>query len=261
MKKTRILNITWLLIIASYASLLIYVLISEKISTLFHPRNYPFFLTALFLLFLMLYRQCCNIFILKKRGNFNYSIFIFLIPLITSSSVFLFSRSNITSLVRSQNTIYPVSDSTPVKSDSKPTIPEEIKMTEENYFYFYNRISENLDKLTGKKIEVSGYVFREENYEKTELVVARDLMWCCAADIAVIGFYCEVENPDSFKENEWINVTGILDKHLYHNEDLDKDYYIASVKIESAEKINPPVNEYIYPFSGFLNNDTDRGSD
>ena len=249
MKKRFLLNIIWLIIIASYAVLITAVLISNRISALFHPRNYPFFLSALFFLLLMLYRQCCNMANPDKHINLNYSLLIFLIPLISSFSVFVFSRNNITSLVRSQNSISP--NSAAGKKDTGLTIPGKIIMTDDNYFEIYNEISSDLENLTGRKIEVSGYVFREKNYKKTELVVARDLMWCCAADIAVIGFYCEVENPDYFKKNDWVKVSGVLDKHMYHNEDLNKDYYIASIKIESAEIINPPLNEYIYPFTGF----------
>ena len=250
MKKIIALNIVWLLIIALYTVLISTTLISNKISTLFHPRNYPFFLSALFLLLLMIYRQCCNLINPDKYLNFNYSLFIFFIPLISSASVLMFSQNSITSLVRNQNSIYPSSQSG--EKEFELTSLDEIIVTDDNYYEIYNKIFDNLECLAGKKIEVSGYIFREKKFKQTEFIVARDLMWCCAADIALIGFYCDVDNPDYFKVNDWIKVFGVLDKHMYHNEDLNKDYYIASIKIESVEKINPPVNEYIYPsFTGF----------
>ena len=260
MKKIFLLNIIWLLIIASYTALITAVLFSEKISKLFHPRNYPFFLAALFLLMLMFYRQICSLTDKNKFGSFNLSILIFLIPLITSAAVFIFSDTGITELVRNQSSIYPNSVSAGKKTEKRDLNLNNIIMTDENYFEIYNQISDNLDNFTGKEIEVSGYVFREKHYKKTEIVIARDLMWCCAADIAVIGFYAETEDAENFKENEWIKVKGKLDKHMYHNEDINRDYYIASIKTESTEKTDPPANEYLYPFTGFINSiNSDRG--
>ncbi len=246
MKKTVVFNIIQLLIIFSYLIWNSCLLVSDNLQLLFHPRNYPFFLAALFFLLMMFYRQICNIISGKNNYRINISVLIFLLPVLAYAAS-VTRKWDIQGIIRSQNSI--VSVPVPLKKDTSDLAADEnLVLTDDNYFNLYNEISGNLDKLTGKKIEVSGYVFREEHYDKTEIVIARDLMWCCAADVAVIGFYCNIEQTEKFSENSWIQVEGYLEKHLYHNNDSDKDYYIPSIKVESAETIDPPEYGYIYPF-------------
>ena len=224
------------------------MLLSDNLSLLFHPRNYPFFLSAVFFLMLMFYIQSRNLIYRKYINNINKSVFIFLLP-IFAFTVAISNKWNINKIIHSQNSLITTSpqSSSPQKEEKDILKADTFILTDENYFSLYNAISGSLDMVVGKNIEVSGYIFREKHYNKNEIVIARDLMWCCAADIAVIGFYCVIDDFDKFKVNSWIKVKGSLDRFLYHNIDSGRDYYIPSINIKSIEATIPPENSYIYP--------------
>ncbi|SHI19847.1 TIGR03943 family putative permease subunit [Sporanaerobacter acetigenes] len=121
-------------------------------------------------------------------------------------------------------------------------IDETIIMDNDNYVRWIQEIYENIEKYNGKKIQVSGFVFKDEQFEDNEFVSARMMMVCCAADMQPIGFLCRYDNAAELKVDTWIRVYGTIEKGEFNGNVIP---VIEADKVENTEK---PEFDYVYPF-------------
>lgn len=56
----------------------------------------------------------------------------------------------------------------------------------------------------------------------------------------IVGFLCEFADATSFKDDAWVDVTGIIEKGNYHGD-------IAIVKVLDMKSIDQPEDLYVYP--------------
>lgn len=102
-----------------------------------------------------------------------------------------------------------------------------------------------LDRFVGKKMELAGFVFREEKMEDNRFIVARFALQCCSADAAPYGIIVDYGRAKAFADDTWVKVTGTIQKAKYG--DLD----VLAVKADKVEKIAAPKSAYVYPNAGF----------
>ncbi|WP_132996034.1 TIGR03943 family putative permease subunit [Sporanaerobacter acetigenes] len=121
-------------------------------------------------------------------------------------------------------------------------IDETIIMDNDNYVRWIQEIYENIEKYNRKKIQVSGFVFKDEQFEDNEFVSARMMMVCCAADMQPIGFLCRYDNAAELKVDTWIRVYGTIEKGEFNGNVIP---VIEADKVENTEK---PEFDYVYPF-------------
>jgi len=121
-------------------------------------------------------------------------------------------------------------------------IDETIIMDNDNYVRWIQEIYDNIEKYIGKKIQVSGFVFKEEQFEDNEFVSARMMMVCCAADMQPIGFLCRYDKAAELKVDTWIRVYGTITKGEFNGNVIP---VIEADKVENTEK---PEFDYVYPF-------------
>ena len=121
-------------------------------------------------------------------------------------------------------------------------IDETIIMDNDNYVRWIQEIYENIEKYNAKKIQVSGFVFKEEQFEDNEFVSARMMMVCCAADMQPIGFLCRYDKAAELKVDTWIRVYGTITKGEFNGNVIP---VIEADKVENTEK---PEFDYVYPF-------------
>jgi len=121
-------------------------------------------------------------------------------------------------------------------------IDETIIMDNDNYVRWIQEIYDNIEKYIGKKIQVSGFVFKDEQFEGNEFVSARMMMVCCAADMLPIGFLCRYDNAAELKVDTWIRVYGTIAKGEFNGNVIP---VIEADKVENTEK---PEFDYVYPF-------------
>lgn len=81
-----------------------------------------------------------------------------------------------------------------------------IKMTSENYSEILKKIHDSPYEYENKKIEMVGYVFRANDFNSNQFVVARDML-INESESRIIGFLCENPNAQELNNNEWIAVT------------------------------------------------------
>jgi uncharacterized repeat protein (TIGR03943 family) len=97
---------------------------------------------------------------------------------------------------------------TPVLAGAPLSDP--IDFSDDSLFWgLYNRVYD--EKPVGLEIRVSGFAYREKGFPKGSFLVARNLMWCCSADMALVGFLVYPQPGQAIpKEGEWVRVTGRL---------------------------------------------------
>lgn len=81
-----------------------------------------------------------------------------------------------------------------------------IKMTSENFSQILKDIHDSPYKYENKKIEMVGYVFRANDFNKNQFVVARDML-INESESRIIGFLCESSKAEELQNNEWIHAT------------------------------------------------------
>ena len=69
----------------------------------------------------------------------------------------------------------------------------------------------------------------------------------------VVGFLCQYKDAEYFEDGTWVNVTGVIKKDKYHNEEIP---VVKIIKLEETTKpelefVKPPQNTYI-PTSGIF---------
>lgn len=80
-----------------------------------------------------------------------------------------------------------------------------IKMTSENYSEILKKIHDSPYEYENKKIEMVGYVFRGNDFNIDQIVVARDML-INESESRIIGFLCESPQVQELSNNEWISV-------------------------------------------------------
>jgi putative membrane protein len=117
---------------------------------------------------------------------------------------------------------------------------EKIVVQDDTYIQTMNIIDTNVDKFVGKKIEMIGFVYREENFSENQMVVARFGLSCCVADASVYGTLSTGEMVKDLQDDQWIRVTGTITKTEYN------DWTLPYIQIEQLDKIEQPDQPYIY---------------
>ncbi|TYR79361.1 TIGR03943 family protein [Priestia megaterium] len=126
------------------------------------------------------------------------------------------------------------------KLEQKLVKQDHIVVTDPEYISVMNIIENNVEKFVGKTLEIKGFVYREEGFEKNQFVVARFGLSCCVADASVYGTLSTVKNASAFKTDDWIQVKGTIQKTSYHDADL------PYLQIETVKEIKQPDNPYVY---------------
>ncbi|WP_082053309.1 TIGR03943 family putative permease subunit [Gordoniibacillus kamchatkensis] len=97
------------------------------------------------------------------------------------------------------------------------------------------------EQFCGKKIELSGFVYREDDLKPDQLVVGRFAVSYCSADASPYSVLKEFPNAKAFAKDTWVKRTGTIEQGHYHDNDIIK---VHATKIE---KIAAPASPYAYP--------------
>ncbi len=122
-------------------------------------------------------------------------------------------------------------------------LQDDIAVIDENNFVkWVDEISNNPLKYEGKKVTVSGFVFKDEQFESNEFVAARMMMTCCAADMSIIGLPAQYRLASELKQDSWFEFSGTIVNGEFNGQQM------PIINIERAEKISKPQYEYVYPY-------------
>lgn len=117
---------------------------------------------------------------------------------------------------------------------------EKIVVTDVEYQKISGYLETHLDEFVGKEIELTGFVYREPDFTQDQMAVSRFTVSCCVADLQVMGTLATGDEVNNLKNDEWVKVTGVIEK-------ADRNgVTIPSIGISSLEKVEAPSDPYIY---------------
>lgn len=118
---------------------------------------------------------------------------------------------------------------------------EVIQMKDDIYASYYESISLNPKEYMGRKIKVSGFVYKEEGLDVNHLVISRFLITHCIADASVIGLLTEFKQASEYEQDTWIEIEGTLEVTTFNGVEL------PLIKANKWKVIEEPTEPYIYP--------------
>lgn len=115
----------------------------------------------------------------------------------------------------------------------------DITMTNENYTNILKACHENIEQYIGKNIISTGYIFKAEDFNENEFVLARDML-INSSEAQIVGFMCNYKNAKDLEENSWVEIKGKIIKGVYHGE-------LPIIEVKNIQKITTPENIFVYP--------------
>lgn len=275
MKKLNLDVIIKILILIGFSVFYLKIIISNEIIMYVHPRIIPFAIFGVIsMIIITLFLVSDGFHNKKKKIKFkNYIIFIlplimvFFMQNINANSAIktndattnetsdnslnndLNKTSNITNTLISADSTYELY-SGKTESDGQGIINKKyldienniIEVNQKNFVFSLDEIIGNPDKYAGKEIEITGFVYRDEDSKENEFIIGRFMMVCCAADMQIAGIRCDNNNLESYSNDTWVKIKGKIKKDTYEGQ-VD-----PLIVVEYIEKDLSPDTSYVYPF-------------
>lgn len=118
---------------------------------------------------------------------------------------------------------------------------EMIQMQDDIFGSYYEALNENPTDYVGRTIQMSGFVFKEDDFNSNQLVLSRFMITHCIADASILGLLTEFEEANTLKEDTWLEIEGVLDVTNYGG------YEIPVIKATGWKVIDEPTEPYVYP--------------
>ena len=115
-----------------------------------------------------------------------------------------------------------------------------ITLDNSNFVNWISALDNNPAKYQGMKIEYAGYVYKSSDFSSNQFVAARDMMWCCAADLQLIGCLCQYDKASELQDNSWVVVSGTLSTATWKGAATP---LIVDASVIPAQK---PAIDYVY---------------
>lgn len=122
-----------------------------------------------------------------------------------------------------------------------------IILVQKNYYPAYKELYANPAAFAGRTIHATGFVYHMKGEPADQLIMARMLMWCCAADAVAIGFISESSHAPALKDAQWIAVTGRLGTTAYVDQYTKVTSTVPMIKVTKIQKLKGPDFAFVYP--------------
>ena len=234
-----------LIVLVLLSIIYIRFMITGDLLKIMHPRLLPFIKFSIALMIIVSLSLLISIGKNRTKPVYLKGYKLFILPFLL---VLLFDPSkDIGSTKAIDSNYYNTSDNSSMDYESTKAVEESnvenndevIIIDDKNYLYYLDKIFNDIDSFNNKKIQVKGFIYKDESIKNNNFVIARYVMSCCASDMHITGFLCR--DNKQYNEDSWYEIKGTLKKA--NNNSLDSIY----IEIEQAEKIEVPENQYIYP--------------
>lgn len=119
----------------------------------------------------------------------------------------------------------------------------EIAVPEATYIETLTTLDLFRDNFMDKTIDISGFIYKEDDMGEQRFAVSRFAMTCCSADAIPYGLMVQVSHADDYKEfaaDDWVNVSGKLMTSMYNGNE------ILTLKLDTIKRIEAPESPYVY---------------
>ncbi|MBP1966868.1 TIGR03943 family putative permease subunit [Paenibacillus aceris] len=109
-------------------------------------------------------------------------------------------------------------------------------------FYIESLTSLDLyqDQFIGKKVQISGYVYRLDNMNKNQFALGRFSMRCCVADSVPLAILVETDNPEQWKNDMYVVALGTIEKRNLDGKD------VVTIVAKTIDTQKEPTSPYVY---------------
>lgn len=270
-RKINIEVVLQLIILIGFAFFFSYIILTGKVLLYVTPRIVPYVKFGIAAMILLSLFIAGDVFKPKRKANvFPYLFFIvplfmaFILPAKVMDSTSM-SFADIKGTQQTANTINSSGSNNNITNQDKTTNDnsgttantglnsrkedfglemqgDTVVISGDNFVRWMQEIYDNMSTYEGKKIQITGFVFKDEAFNKNEFVTARLMMSCCSADLQPVGLLCRYDKAAELNPDLWINLTGKIQIIDYKGE---KTPVVISENIEKTEK---PQNDYVYPY-------------
>ena len=125
------------------------------------------------------------------------------------------------------------------KKDVSDNEAEIIEINSIDFTNFLKNSHEKINEYIGKKIKISGYVYRMPDFNNNQFVLSRTMVLDSNNGV-VVGILSEYDKANEFNDYDWVTVEGTIEKGNYNGE-------MPVLKINNISTSEQPENEYVYP--------------
>ena len=121
-----------------------------------------------------------------------------------------------------------------------------IEIADDDYGLWYMDCAENTSDYIGKTIRIRALTMRNKLINaKSEIIVGRQIMTCCADDITYKGLLCKAPSAHDFAQGEWVLLTAKItfEKHRVYKE--EKGPVLTALSIEKTTAPEKPVADLL----------------
>ena len=120
---------------------------------------------------------------------------------------------------------------------------DRIDLTDKGYGAWYIDSLDNLQRYVGKTISFLAMVMKPRKFPKGYFVPGRQVMTCCANDIAFLGFACRYDKVKDLQEGSWVTVTAKVNQE-YFSEYRGEGPVLDAISIEPASKPDQEILDF-----------------
>lgn len=125
---------------------------------------------------------------------------------------------------------------------------EVFKIQRDNFYSAAEDIFANPEKYQNMKLEVRGFVYKSRKLKENRYIIARLVMYCCAADAGITGLIFNAEKTGvNFTKDQWLELYGHIE--MQNAGSSGKFEKAPVLVVESYKKIPPESSPYIYPLN------------
>lgn len=124
-----------------------------------------------------------------------------------------------------------------------------ISIQETGFMEVVSSVDFYMDQFIGKKVDISGFVYREADMAENQFVVSRFAVQCCSADASPFGFMVDSSLGKGLNKDAWVKVTGTLNATEYGGN------RILKIDATKVERIPAPKTPYVFPDFDFFDTD------
>lgn len=234
-----------LIILVTLSIIYIRFIVTGDLLKIMHPRLLPFVKFSIMLMIIVSISLLISIGKNRTKPAYLSSYKLFILPLLVvlffdPSKDIVSTKTIDSNYSNNNNNKESLLTDNVIDEDNSQYNNEVIVINDENYLSLRDKIFNDIDSCNNRKVQVIGFIYKDESIKENQFVIARYVMSCCASDMQITGFLCK--DNKQYNENSWYKITGILKKNN-DNKLLDSIY----IDVEKAEAIEVPIKQYIYP--------------
>ncbi|WP_456278960.1 TIGR03943 family putative permease subunit [Bacillus sp. AK128] len=108
---------------------------------------------------------------------------------------------------------------------------DKITVSDDDFVMMMVLLDQDPDSFVGKEIELSGFIYREPEFENTQMVIAR---YNEGHDGEIYGILSTTQQADALIDGQWVGVKGTLQKTRYMASEVP---YIVINELQLMEEL------------------------